>query len=614
TALRLGIALAQVVIGVANGSRVFAKNWGTSTGVQVAHADLIPVCFWQANSIPPMPRSETRRRLMTALVVLAVLLVVFAGGVAAFYLTDTDGEPRTIRGLEVSGRDAGDLTVDEFADVVADISGEVAEIEVRIDLPDGPRFLSGSEAGISVDEADLEVRAFEAGRAGGSLDRFTAWLASFTSPRVISHRLVFDRDRAAAAVSALDGLVVSLPVEPELALAPDEGLVVTPGIEGIRVDEEAVVSRLANQVEAGGPYDVDAPTLTVEPDVDDDDLRLLAERLNVLTADGATLVVGEEERTIPAIALRVRLNTQGAGGGPAPSFDLDSLQRLIEHTFGDVEVGGDEPRFDIVDDAPVLLEPGTPPDECCSDDAAATVADAIFSDRPGPIGLDTRPNDDPRRIAWAEGTAIVEEVSEFTTSHNCCENRVSNIQRFADIVRGTYLVPGESLSLNGLVGERTTEDGFVPAGTILQGHLVSTVGGGVSQFATTMFNAAFFAGFDFDTYQSHSIYFSRYPYGREATISWPAPDLAFTNTTEYPALIWTSYTGTSITVSVYSTKSVEVEQVRQEVGAARQCTRVDTFRLRTYADGREVEDSVFATYRPAEGFDCNGNPTELPDM
>ena len=61
--------------------------------------------------------------------------------------------------------------------------------------------------------------------------------------------------------------------------------------------------------------------------------------------------------------------------------------------------------------------------------------------------------------------------------------------------------------------------------------------------------AAFFAGLDFEAYQSHSIYFSRYPYGREATISWPAPDLEFTNTTSHPALIWTSYTDTSLTAT-----------------------------------------------------------------
>ena len=51
----------------------------------------------------------------------------------------------------------------------------------------------------------------------------------------------------------------------------------------------------------------------------------------------------------------------------------------------------------------------------------------------------------------------------------------------------------------------------------------------MSQFATTIFNAAFFAGLDFVEYQSHSLQFSRYPAGREATISWPEPDLVFEN-------------------------------------------------------------------------------------
>jgi vancomycin resistance protein YoaR len=560
-----------------------------------------------------MPRPDVRRRLLTGLVIVGVLILLFVGSVIGFYVTDTDGEPRTIRGLIIGDEPAGNLTSAELNSLVGDLEEDIAQTEIRIDFPDGPRFLTAAETGVSLDSTDLEARALDAGRAGGSLDRFSAWLASFTTPRTISYQLTYDTDQAQKAIASLDGLIVSQPVEPELALSRDQALVVRPGRDGTEIDQAAVVARLANQVEAGGPFDVDAPTRSLAPGVDDAELEALARRLNVLTAEGVTLVVGEEERRVPAEALRVRLDISGAAEGPAPRFDIDSLQRLIEHTFGGVKLGGEDPEFDIDDDEPVLVEAGTPPMECCTAAAAEIVAEAIFSDRGGIIELEARPTEDERLVAWAEGTDVIEKVSEFTTPHNCCESRVSNIQRFADIVRGVYLVPGESLSLNGFVGERTAERGFVPAGTILQGHLVSTVGGGVSQFATTMFNAAFFAGFDFDTYQSHSIYFSRYPYGREATISWPAPDLEFTNATDYPALIWTSYTSTSITVSIYSTKSVEVEQIGQEVSAARQCTRVDTFRRRTYSNGRQVEDSVFATYRPDEGFDCNGNPTEIPE-
>ena len=102
--------------------------------------------------------------------------------------------------------------------------------------------------------------------------------------------------------------------------------------------------------------------------------------------------------------------------------------------------------------------------------------------------------------------------------------------------------PGERFSVNDFVGERTREKGFVSAGTIQQGHFKDDVGGGISQFATTLFNAAFFAGLEFDDYQSHTIYISRYPYGREATLNYPDVDLAFINNTPYGILIWPEYT------------------------------------------------------------------------
>ena len=86
------------------------------------------------------------------------------------------------------------------------------------------------------------------------------------------------------------------------------------------------------------------------------------------------------------------------------------------------------------------------------------------------------------------------------------------------------------------------------------------------------------------------------------------------NTTDYGILVWTEYTATSITVTFYSTKHIDVEAgelTSSPQGAA--CTRWTTPRTRTYPDGTVVEDSVFAVYRPGEGFDCNGNSTRPPE-
>ncbi len=142
-------------------------------------------------------------------------------------------------------------------------------------------------------------------------------------------------------------------------------------------------------------------------------------------------------------------------------------------------------------------------------------------------------------------------IGTFTTYHPCCAARVTNIHRIATIVNGTVVAPGATFSLNDRVGERTTAKGFVSAPAINEGELENQIGGGVSQFSTTLFNAVWFAGLPSLTHQPHSKYISRYPPGREATLDWRAIDNVFRNTTSAPVVIRTSYTGTSLTIALY---------------------------------------------------------------
>jgi vancomycin resistance protein YoaR len=174
----------------------------------------------------------------------------------------------------------------------------------------------------------------------------------------------------------------------------------------------------------------------------------------------------------------------------------------------------------------------------------------------------------------------------------------------ADLVRGAVIPPGGAFSINDHVGERTAEKGFVGAGAIRDGLHVTEIGGGVSQFATTLFNAAYFAGLQIDSSQAHSEYFDRYPRGREATMGFPAPDLAFTNNTPYGIMIWTSYTQSSLTVTLYSTPYGTAEQTASVDGTAGRCTTVTTTRTTTYPDGHQEQDKFTARYRPSGSTTC----------
>jgi vancomycin resistance protein YoaR len=145
-----------------------------------------------------------------------------------------------------------------------------------------------------------------------------------------------------------------------------------------------------------------------------------------------------------------------------------------------------------------------------------------------------------------------EVVARFTTRYPAGEPRVTNIRRAAELLDGTQLRPGATFSMNAALGERTLERGFVPAPSIVDDRFVDSVGGGISQVATALYNAAFFAGLDLVEHTPHSIYIDRYPLGREATISWGGPELVFRNDWPAPLRMHLRATDTELTVRFVS--------------------------------------------------------------
>ena len=154
-------------------------------------------------------------------------------------------------------------------------------------------------------------------------------------------------------------------------------------------------------------------------------------------------------------------------------------------------------------------------------------------------------------VSAADARAIDSLIGTFTTYYPPGEPRVLNIRRMAATVDGQIVAPGEQFSLNGTVGPRTREKGYVPAPFIADGKIVPSVGGGVSQFSTTLYNAAFFAGLQLDSRQPHSLYIDRYPAGREATLNYPDIDLLWTNDTAAPVLVRAVADATSVSVALY---------------------------------------------------------------
>lgn len=162
-------------------------------------------------------------------------------------------------------------------------------------------------------------------------------------------------------------------------------------------------------------------------------------------------------------------------------------------------------------------------------------ATATGAGRTTPVKVETKQPGYTTEKANSLGAFTI--IGKFHTNYPHAAYRNTNLGRAAELVNGTVLMPGEIFSLNDALGERTTANGFVDGYVINGGRLVKESGGGISQAATTLFNAGFFAGYKDIEHKPHSLYFPRYPAGRESTIYYGSLDMRFQNDTEYPAVI-----------------------------------------------------------------------------
>jgi vancomycin resistance protein YoaR len=223
----------------------------------------------------------------------------------------------------------------------------------------------------------------------------------------------------------------------------------------------------------------------------------------------------------------------------------DELRRL----FGDAETEPVNARF-AVDAAGAITIVPSAPGAIVDPDVVRHALETEPSRRVVPVRIaKVQPS---FTTALATRLHVTDEVGSFTTPYDPGLPRVTNIQRAAELLDGTILEAGETFSLNQRLGERTLDRGFVLAPQIETGELKDAVGGGVSQVATTLFNAAFMSGLRLDAHTAHEFYISRYPPGREATVSWGGPEMVFTNDWPAPLVIVVEAGTDHITVRFFS--------------------------------------------------------------
>lgn len=161
-------------------------------------------------------------------------------------------------------------------------------------------------------------------------------------------------------------------------------------------------------------------------------------------------------------------------------------------------------------------------------------------------------------------------LAEYSTSYQVTEDvdeatvkgRIQNIKNGAEKLDGMVLMPGEVLSCYEALEPFTEENGYDIAATYVQGRVVESMGGGVCQLSSTLYNACLFAELEIVERSEHSMTVGYIPLSRDAAIAGENKDLKIKNNTDTPVYIEAKAEDGLVTFFIYGKAKKAGREVR----------------------------------------------------
>jgi vancomycin resistance protein YoaR len=462
------------------------------------------------------------------------------------------------RNTVVAGVDVGGLTPAAAADALEKelaptVNGDHTVVAADAELPFSP-----ADAGLTLD-LDGTVDA----AAEQPLNPWTR-LTTLFSERQVEPVIATDQAKLDAQLEKVASQVDQAPANATIAIDGTTPKLVEPK-DGRTLDREGAAEAITAALAAGSdpataielPVDVDPVSVQADEAqrvLDEVVTPALAAPVQVASEDGGTTA----EVPVAAIAASLRFAPQDDG---KLAVDVDPAE--LKGALGDKLSAFGEAARDAsfkVSGGKVSIVPSEDGTGVDPQKLADQLLPVLTDPAPRSVTAELGPVPADLTTAEAKKLGIREEISSFTTNFTNPQSG-ENIRVVAEEVDGALVMPGETFSLNTFTGPRGTAQGYVPAKVISGGQLSTAVGGGISQFATTMFNAVFFAGLQDVYHKPHSFYIDRYPAGREATVYEGVIDLQWKNDTDTGVYVDTHWQPGSITVTFYGTKKYDIESV-----------------------------------------------------
>jgi len=515
------------------------------------------------------PRVRRRGRGRSAFVALAFAAGVFALVGVLVGLAFAGSRQELAEGAQVAGIEVGGLTQRQ---AVAKLDAQFAHIAgepIAFAVGDESFSFAANQLGV---EPDWRAAVAAAGRAGdgfGPIRGYRRLHTRFFGAEVLPRLAVSN----AALEFALDRMAATVDRPSESASLVRRGLriEVVPERAGQRLERDAaartVVRALGTLNRAAGPTPL--PVVIASPRVT---ARMLAPAARQARAaiSGPVLLRGVKRsfrlprwRIAELLALPSDGTSRLAIAGPRGDDYFRALAQRVDKPAVDA-------RFAVSGDSVQVVPSRNGTELDIPLTARALLRAAISrSNRIASLAIARALPERTTREALAMG--IDTRMASYKTYNSGTWDRITNLRLGVAGLDDTLVAPGGTFSLNEAIGERTAERGFRPAPVIIGTKYAEEIGGGTSQVATTVFNAAWEAGLEITERNPHSLYISRYQLGRDATVYWPSLDVKFVNDTKSWVLVKGFAERDGISVSIYGGERRRVESsegMRSVTGSA----------------------------------------------
>ncbi len=541
--------------------------------------------------------------------VVAALALLYGGDLAL----SSDAVPR---GVTVGGVPVGGLALADAEQTLRAQIGPRTTRPVPVTVGAATSAVDPETAGLSIDWTATLAQA-----ARQPLDP-TRRIASFFTAREVGVVTKSDTAALEAALTQLKPAVDKAAVEGDVRFDGTTPQPVEP-TPGQQLDVPAAASALTCEWASGRP--VALLRTRIAPTTTHDDVTAALEKVAKPAVSAPITTAGENGTSATltpqniAAALTFRVDP---AAGLVPELNQDAITEALRPQLAASETPGRDATLDVTGGRLVVV----PSQDGRGVDYPATRAALVPAlTAPAPREVAAVYADQPAKLTTEDLSTlgISGIIGEFTTRGFAADSG-RNIKRAAEQVNGTIVHPGTTFSLNAATNPRDAGHGYVEAGIIEDGHPARGIGGGVSQVATTLFNAAYFAGMTDVEHKEHSYFIGRYPAGREATVFDDLIDLKFRNDNPTAIMIQTVWTPDAVTARIYGTKRYDVtsatgprtdptEPQTVTVPEGEECTPstgapgftvTDTRTLKEISTGQVRTETRTVRYKPSPIVEC----------